>query len=136
VTIYRVADTGGTAVAIATLPSSNLAIDHISWSAQEVLAFGVYDETQPTAVGSIYTVSAAGGVPTLFISGSSDNGGPAWSPTGNQLVFYSNRGGNYQLFVAEASSGQIVQLTNDTADDGVPSWSLRLSRRLQARELH
>lgn len=48
---------------------------------------------------------------------------PSWSPSGEYLVFESNRYGNADLFVFELASGQVRRITTHSADDGRPVWS-------------
>lgn len=47
-----------------------------------------------------------------------------WSPDGSQIVFDSNRGGNYNLFVMNADGSNVRQLTKTGDRDEVePVWS-------------
>jgi serine/threonine-protein kinase len=49
---------------------------------------------------------------------------PAWTPDGGSLVFMSSgRSGNWDLFRLDLASGEVAQLTNNTAQDGLPSVS-------------
>lgn len=49
---------------------------------------------------------------------------PVWGP-GNQIVFESNRDGNWELYMVDVSgSGQAVRLTNDPGSDGNAAWAL------------
>lgn len=58
-----------------------------------------------------------------FSAGDWDDAQPAASPSGEQLVFSSNRSGNWDLYVMELSSGVTSRLSDDPAYDGNPSWS-------------
>lgn len=52
-----------------------------------------------------------------------DDHGPVWSPDGQRLVFYSNREGNWDLFVMAANGETVVNLTNSPdVDEQAPSW--------------
>jgi Tol biopolymer transport system component len=49
---------------------------------------------------------------------------PTWSPDGRTLAYQSDQEGNWDIWVAQAGSGQAVNRTADsTADDQLPSWS-------------
>ncbi|APR77144.1 tolB protein precursor [Minicystis rosea] len=49
---------------------------------------------------------------------------PAWSPDGRRLAFSRHVGEYNQLFLINADSGtNLVQLTNDFADNDNPAWS-------------
>jgi TolB protein len=48
---------------------------------------------------------------------------PDWSPDGTQLVFQSDRNGNFDLFVMPSIGGAATQITTDTLSDARPSWS-------------
>ncbi len=52
-----------------------------------------------------------------------DNFGARVSPHGNEVVYYSNRSGNYDLWLVDPSTGQHRQLTTDPANDRLSDWS-------------
>jgi TolB protein len=82
-------------------------------------------------------VSDRGGLPTLYTMDA--QGGnttkvplpdmgyvidPAWSPNGQLLAFSWRRpNGNYDLYVMEIATHQLVQLTRDEARNERPSWA-------------
>ncbi len=82
-------------------------------------------------------VSDRGGLPQLYImnaDGSNveklelqDKGyviDPAWAPNGQLLAFSWRRpNGNYDLYVMDAATKQIVELTRDAARNERPSWA-------------
>lgn len=49
--------------------------------------------------------------------------GPRWSPDGTKVAFSSSRTGVSAVYVADLSSGQLQQVTNDDGSDISPSWS-------------
>lgn len=52
-----------------------------------------------------------------------DDHGPAWSPDGQKLVFYSNRKGSWDLFVMTATGENVINLSNSPdMDEQAPSW--------------
>ena len=56
----------------------------------------------------------------------SEDGDPCWSPMASSIVFSSNRTGNHQLYVMDASGGGVKQLTHRAGVDSIhPSWALR-----------
>jgi Tol biopolymer transport system component len=57
---------------------------------------------------------------------------PAWSPDGSQIVFMSNRDGNFDIYVMNVDGSHVRQLTRDafgalyfikSAADITPTWS-------------
>jgi serine/threonine-protein kinase len=51
------------------------------------------------------------------------NFGARTSPDGSQVLYYSNREGNHDLWVLDRSSGQHRQITTDPAADRLADWS-------------
>jgi TolB protein len=52
-----------------------------------------------------------------------DNFKPAWSPTGEEIAYTSNRSGNYDIWVISLKDGKQRQLTREPAYDAEPAWS-------------
>lgn len=82
-------------------------------------------------------VSDRGGIPQLYVMNSdgssqtkidlADKGyviDPAWSPNGQLLAFSWRRpNGNYDLYVMEIATRQLVELTRDVGRNERPSWA-------------
>ncbi|MBN1138405.1 MAG: PD40 domain-containing protein, partial [Anaerolineae bacterium] len=51
------------------------------------------------------------------------DGWPAWSPSGDQIAFHSDRGGDFDIWVMNADGSNPVNLTNHPGDDRYPAWS-------------
>lgn len=92
----------------------------------------------PRTGQTVAFVSDRGGIPQLYMmnaDGSNvrklvlpDSMGyvidPAWSPNGQLLAFAWRRpGGNYDIYVMDPASGQIVALTRDAGRNERPSWA-------------
>jgi Tol biopolymer transport system component len=52
-----------------------------------------------------------------------ENFGARVSPDGSRVLYYSNRSGNYDLWILERATGQHRQITNDPAADRLADWS-------------
>ena len=52
-----------------------------------------------------------------------ENFGPRISQDGDQTVYYSNRAGNYELYVLDRTSNQHRNLTDNPANDRLGDWS-------------
>ncbi|HHJ05903.1 MAG TPA: hypothetical protein ENK24_00215, partial [Anaerolineae bacterium] len=49
--------------------------------------------------------------------------GPVWSPDGEQLMFYSNREGSWDIFITHLDGSGVVNLTNTPdVDEQTPVW--------------
>lgn len=70
----------------------------------------------------IFTQAAAGGDAQALVTGSARDLTPAWSPAGRQVLFVSDRDGDFDVYVRRAD-GRIRNLTDNTADDLHPAWS-------------
>ena len=51
------------------------------------------------------------------------DGWPAWSPSGDQIAFHSDRSGDFDIWVMNADGSSLVNLTNHPGDDRYPAWS-------------
>jgi len=47
---------------------------------------------------------------------------PSWSPSGEKIVFSSDRSGNLDLWMINADGTDLVQLTDDEYEDSGPDW--------------
>lgn len=52
----------------------------------------------------------------------SDDRYASYSPGGNQILFESNRSGNWDLYVMNADGKMVRQITRDSSEDRRPSW--------------
>lgn len=91
----------------------------------------------PKTGQQIVFVSDRGGSPVLFMMNADGTnvqripqlpGGyvvdPAWSPNGQLLAFSLQRpGGNFDLYVMDIASNQLVELTRDAGRNERPSWA-------------
>ena len=91
----------------------------------------------PKTGQTIAFVSDRGGVPQLYLANSDgtnvtkldlpDMGyviDPAWAPNGQLLAFSWRRpSGNYDIYVMDAATRQIVELTRDAGRNERPSWA-------------
>ena len=96
-----------------------------AWSPDgQQIAFGTEEIFEPQSrlgESSVYVVPAAGGAPRKVSDG--DAAQPSFSPSGERLVYWSNRGGQRDIFTMAVAGGTAVAITNDTAIDWSPVWS-------------
>ena len=78
----------------------------------------------------VFVLPASGGTATQLTFGSFDDGAPAWSPDGKELVFSANRSdsaeydpNNSEVFSVPAAGGAVRQLTSRHGPDDSPSIS-------------
>jgi Tol biopolymer transport system component len=55
--------------------------------------------------------------------GKADDGEPAFSPEGKSVVFVSQRGGNWDLWISLVAAGSPVQITDTPEVESQPDWS-------------
>ena len=91
----------------------------------------------PKTGQTIAFVSDRGGTPQLYLMNSDGTGvtkldlpdkgyviDPAWSPNGQLLAFSWRRpNDNYDIYIMDAASRQLVELTRDQARNERPSWA-------------
>jgi Tol biopolymer transport system component/serine/threonine protein kinase len=81
----------------------------------------VRDPSSRLGDSTLYIVDAAGGTPRKVID--SDAVQPAWSPSGQRIAYWSNNGGQRDIYTVPIAGGGPVQVMNDAAIDWSPTWS-------------
>jgi Tol biopolymer transport system component/serine/threonine protein kinase len=121
-------DVGGVFVAGATGESVRRVTDigfDPAWSPDgKQIAFGSEEIVDPASrVGdsTLYIVDAAGGDLRKVVDG--DGVQPSWSPSGERIVYWSNTGGQRDIYTVAAGGGPRVAVTQDAALDWSPVWS-------------
>ena len=62
-----------------------------------------------------------------------DNLNPSFSPDGTKIAFTSERDGNNEIYIMNSDGSEQTRLTNNSADDWLPSFSPDGDRRLSLR---
>jgi TolB protein len=60
---------------------------------------------------------------TRLTFGEWDDIQPALSPDGSKIAFASHQGGQWDIYLLDLTSGETIQLTDDPAYDGAPTWA-------------
>ena len=71
----------------------------------------------------IFIIPVAGGELLNLTNNPADDMLASWSPDATQLVFTSNRDGNYEIYCMAADGSNVRRLTDNPAEDHAPSWS-------------
>lgn len=71
----------------------------------------------------LYSLDLVSGTLNQLTSGSAYDVEPSWSPDRSQVVFSSNRNGNFDLFIIGADGSNLQQLTNTPEGEESPVWS-------------
>jgi hypothetical protein len=98
--------------------------------------WGVADTAAVFIQGEVLVTSTRGGGAALYAFDRADPStlqqvthGPgsdmsgSYSPDGSRIVFASTRGGNFDLYVADADGGNVVQVTSTPAVEAEPVWT-------------
>ena len=105
-------------VAFATL--AVVAALFIVWAVRALF----FKETRTGAPPAAAPSSAAGLNITRVTTWSGLDMQPGFSPDGNSIVYSSNHGGNFEIYIRQlAAGGSEVQLTSDGAQNFQPVWS-------------
>ena len=91
------------------------ALQSVSAFCAVLLAAGGCDDSASSPVG---ISNEAGYEIRRLTDASDDDWGPAWSPDGRSIAFTSNRDGNTEIYVMDASGGNARNLTNYNGKDG------------------
>ena len=87
------------------------------------IVFHAHDAADPSGDTDIYTIPASGGEPTKLFDSDASDIQPRYSPDGRYIVFSSNRGGTWDVFIYEIASKTIYQVTNERVTNIANDWS-------------
>ncbi len=120
---------GGIFIAGATGESSRRLTDfgfHPAWSPDSTrIAFSteeIYEPASRNGQSAIWVVDVAGGAPRR-LDGTGDAAQPSWSPSGERLVYWSNTGGQRDIFTVPVAGGPRTPVVEDAPLDWCPVWS-------------
>ena len=129
IAFHELDETGGIFIAGATGESVRRVTDsgfHPAWSPDgnslvfnSTEAIGVPSSRRAT--NTLWVVDVAGGSPRKISDG--DAVQPAWSPSGKRIAFWSNTGGQRDIFTIPAQGGERVAVVQDSALDWCPIWT-------------
>jgi eukaryotic-like serine/threonine-protein kinase len=99
---------------------------HAAWSPDsQQIAFTTEEILDPYSRfgdSALWVVDAAGGEPRQ-VEGAGDAAQAAWSPSGTRIAYWSNTGGQRDLYTVPAGGGTRVAVTSDAPLDWSPAWS-------------
>jgi Tol biopolymer transport system component len=85
------------------------------------MAFDAGPNTGKNAQSQIYVANPDSSNQVRLTNDAFDDWGPAWSPDDSQIIFTSNRAGQYNLYVMNADGSHVTRLTSSTGF--IASWS-------------
>lgn len=71
---------------------------------------------------ALWVADVAGGAPQR-IDGTGDAAQASWSPSGERIAYWSNTGGQRDIYTIAVSGGQRTSVTEDGAIDWGPAWT-------------
>jgi len=83
----------------------------------------VFASTRGGEHPKLYIKPLSAAVAQPLTTGEADDIQPRFSPDGRQVVFSSNRGGSWDLWLVQRDGTGLTQLTHDYADEVAPCWS-------------
>ena len=128
IAFHEADEDGGIFIAGATGESVRRLTDvgfHPAWSPDGTrIAFTTEEIRDPStrlAQSTMYVVDVTGGTPKKIVEG--DAAQPSWSPSGQRIVYWSNTGGQRDIYTVAATGGPRTAVTNDPSLDWSPVWS-------------
>jgi TolB protein len=94
------------------------------------IAFTCYARSGGVTSAQICLHSLETGKPVAFARYRGTNSSPAWSPDGSKLIFMSSMHGDPELFMIDASGGNLRRVTYAAGADTSPAWNPRTGQNL------
>lgn len=117
--IYAMNPDGSGPYQLATIPG--LSTYDASWSSDGSKV--VFSACCPNGNYEIYSMNADGSALTQLTDNTARDTLPSWSPSGDRIVFTSDRDGNKEIYVMNADGSDQTNLSNNSATDENPVWS-------------
>ena len=119
--IYKINSDGQLALPLLEEVRANTLEWAPAWApAGDLVAF----QSNPGAQINICFASATGALTECMVQSGYSNAHPSWSPDGSQLLFISNRDGNWDMYLSDSLSGEnAVNLTDNGGVNFHPRFS-------------
>jgi pSer/pThr/pTyr-binding forkhead associated (FHA) protein/tetratricopeptide (TPR) repeat protein len=96
--------------------------EYPAWASRDRIVFKGCDNTvEPVKCGLFIMPSAPGPHPMEQLTENLQDTAPA--AHGSKIAFMSDRDGNWEVYVMNDDGSGVKRLTNDSAHDGLPTWS-------------
>jgi Flp pilus assembly protein TadD len=96
--------------------------EYPAWTSGGQIVFKGCDTTVEPAKCGLFIMSAGPGAhPTQQLTENPEDTAPAASE--NRIAFTTNRDGNWEIYAINSDGSGLNRLTNNAADDGLPTWS-------------
>jgi Tol biopolymer transport system component len=86
------------------------------------VAFTSWDAALDNQSAEIDVMNVDGTGRTRLTTNGFEDSYPAWSPDGTQLVYQSNRDGNFEIYTMNVDGTGVTRLTRTPTDETHPSW--------------
>lgn len=94
------------------------------------IAFTCYGEAGGITSAQICMYSAETGRRITFMRYRGTNSSPTWSPDGDKLMFMSSMHGDPELFIIDATGGNLRRITYSAGVDTSPAWNPKTGQRV------
>lgn len=114
--LYVMSQDGSNQIRLATNGNSD---ERIAWSPDGTKIAYVSGDKQ------VYRVNSDGssGSPDNLTNSASTNYNPTWKSDSTKIAFYTNRTGNWEVFVMDSDGSNQTNLTGNAGSDRYPAWS-------------
>ena len=103
---------------------STVADPHISADGKRIAYVRNFSDIMTdTRHSNLWMINFDGSDNRPLTSGNFNDTAPRWSPTGDRILYISNRSGQSQIYVRWMDTGQTARVTNVEEAPGGPSWS-------------